>query len=52
MRTYKILKKGVFEGTKKFEEKINQMAMEGWKAVGVCNGEGTYLVLLEKEREY
>ena len=52
MRIYKIEKKGLFESVSKFEKKLNQMALEGWKAVSMANGEGTILVLLEKEREY
>ncbi len=49
MRRYKILKKGLFESTTNFEERLNGMCLEGWKAVSISSPQGNQIiVLLEK----
>lgn len=48
MGKYKILKKGLFESQSKFEEKINSMAVQGWKAISISHQGGQLVVMLEK----
>jgi len=50
MDRYKIIKKGVFESTTKFEEKINSLTLEGWKAISIASDQGSIVVLMEKIR--
>ncbi len=52
MRTYKIVRKGTFESLSKFEKRLDALALEGWKALGITNDHGGTTVLMEKEREY
>lgn len=47
---YKIVKKGVFESHLKFEERINAMALEGWKALSISHQGAQLVVLMEKNR--
>lgn len=42
--TYKILTKGPFENIQKFEQRLNQMSMEGWRVITSMSS-GMYLVL-------
>lgn len=48
MKKYQLLKKGVFESQDKFENRINQLAFEGWKAVSISHYGGQMVVLMEK----
>ncbi len=50
MTNYKILRKGVFEKEKTFEERLNSMALEGWVAKSVTMHGGQLIVLMEKSR--
>lgn len=50
MGRYKIISKGVFEKTSKFEDKINQMASEGWRVVSSSMESGALYVIMERER--
>lgn len=41
---YKLIQKGPFEKKEKFEQKLNSLALEGWRVItSMSNGE--YLVL-------
>lgn len=48
MKKYQLLKKGVFESQDKFENRINQLAFEGWKAISISHYGGHMVVLMEK----
>ncbi|MCB0802113.1 MAG: hypothetical protein HND54_08695 [Bacteroidetes bacterium] len=50
MNQYKIIKKGVFEKESSFEERMNSMAREGWRALSVAVQGGVMVVLMEKNR--
>jgi hypothetical protein len=50
MGRYKIVSKGVFERTSKFEERLNQMAAEGWRVVSSSTESGVIYVIMERER--
>ncbi len=50
MAKYKIAKKGVFESQMKFEERINSLALEGWKALSISHQGAQMVVLMEKTR--
>ncbi|MGB0391155.1 MAG: hypothetical protein ACPGRC_01630 [Salibacteraceae bacterium] len=50
MRTYKVLKKGVFESAEKFEARLNEKASMGWKAISIAADNSQQVVLMEKER--
>ncbi len=50
MRTYKIVKKGVFETQLKFEEKVNSFSAQGWKAISISSQGNLLVILMEKER--
>jgi hypothetical protein len=50
MINYKVLRKGVFERESNFEEKMNSMALEGWKAISIAVHGGITVVLMEKTR--
>lgn len=41
---YKLIAKGPFEKAEKFEARLNQMAMEGWRVITNMS-QGAYLVL-------
>jgi hypothetical protein len=45
---YRIVKKGVFESHTKFEERINSMTIEGYKAISISHQGTQLVVLLEK----
>ena len=47
---YKIVRKKTFEKEVNFEERLNNMAREGWRAVSIT-GQGTVvIVLMERDR--
>ena len=50
MTNYKIVKKGVFESHLKFEEKINSMSLEGWRALSVSHQGAQMVILMEKNK--
>lgn len=47
---YKIVKKGVFEREAKFEERLNSLYLEGWRAVNIAFQGASMVVLMEKGR--
>lgn len=49
MDRYKLIKKGVFESQVKFEERINSMAIQGWKAISISHQGAQLVVLMQKE---
>ena len=49
MENYKILKKGVFESQSKFEEKVNSLALKGWRAISLSHQGSQMVVLMEKK---
>jgi len=48
MDKYKIVKKGVFQSLASFQDQLNGLAVEGWKAVSISNYGNTMHVLLER----
>jgi len=50
MRTYKIVKRKIFERESKFEVRLNELSSIGWKAVSMTMHGGLLTVLMEKER--
>ena len=50
MRTYKIVKRKVFESEEKFEARLNEFSSLGWKAISITLNGGLLTVLMEKER--
>ncbi|CAD5254030.1 MULTISPECIES: hypothetical protein [unclassified Imperialibacter] len=50
MEKYKFLKKGGLESLEKFERKLNEMVMTGWRVVNFTNDHGGFVVLLERIR--
>ena len=50
MDQFKIVKKGVFESHLKFEEKINSLALEGWRAISISHQGAQMVVLMEKKK--
>jgi len=50
MEKYKIIYKGFFESVSKFEERLNALSLEGWKAISIASDQGSMKVLLEKKR--
>ncbi len=49
--TYKIVKKGLFESIEKFENRLNELATEGWIAVSISSEHNnSVVVLMKKER--
>ena len=50
MRTYKIVKKKVFESEDKYEARINEFSSMGWKALSITVHGGQQLVLMEKDK--
>jgi hypothetical protein len=50
MEKYSIVKKGVFESHTKFEEKINSLALQGWKALSISHQGAQMVVLMEKAK--
>ena len=50
MRSYKIVKKKLFESEEKFETRLNELSGMGWRATSIAEHGGQQLVLMEKER--
>ena len=44
---YKVIQKGPFERIEKFEQKLNELALEGWRVVTVVSD---IYVILGKEK--
>ena len=43
-----ILKQGIFEGKKAFEERVNHEANQGWKARSIAADAGRMAILMER----
>ena len=41
---YKVVSKGAFESVEKFEQKLNKLAMEGWRVITNFSS-GVYLIM-------
>lgn len=50
MGKYRIVKKGVFESQIKYDERINSLALEGWRAISISHQGAQMVVLMEKTR--
>jgi hypothetical protein len=50
MRTYKIVKKKIFESDKKFEIRINELSALGWRAISIALHGVQHIILMEKDR--
>lgn len=50
MRTYKIVKRKVFESDEKFENRLNEFSTMNWKAISMTLYSGQLTVLMEKEK--
>ena len=50
MTNYKLLRKGVFERSKRFEERLDSLGLEGWRAISITKDGGLIVVLMEKSR--
>jgi len=50
MEKYKIIKKGVFQSVSSFEEKVNTLSADGWKAISLTSDNSHMYVLMERER--
>lgn len=50
MDKYKIVNKGIFQSVKSFEERINGLNAEGWKAISMSADNSKMYVLMERER--
>ena len=51
MPNYKFLKKKAFEKIEKFEKRVNDMAMQGWKVINFTREHGEIVVLFERDRQ-
>ena len=47
---YKLEKKGAFESYKSFEQKLNDLSMQGWRVVNVFSDGAFVVAALEKKR--
>ena len=52
MDEYKLLAQNVFESTKKFEKRLNEICNQGWKPISIAAGQGGNTVLLQKVDKY
>jgi hypothetical protein len=50
MDKYRIIRKGLIQSIKSFEEQINGMAAEGWKVVTASSDNGSMYVIMERQR--
>lgn len=48
MERYRLVSKGIFESTDKFEKRLNALSLEGWKAISISHNGGHMVVLMEK----
>lgn len=46
---YRLIKKGAFESLKKFEQRLNEECVSGWKAISISDANSSITVLLERE---
>ena len=51
MTNYKLIKKGIFERESSFEERLNSLALEGWRAISITKDSGILVVLMQKSRQ-
>ena len=52
MDEYKILSQKVFESTKAFEKRLNEVCHKGWKPISIAAGQGGNTILLQKVERY
>lgn len=50
MNNYKFIKQKAFEKMDKFEKRVNDATMQGWKVNSFTSDHGSLTVLLERER--
>ena len=50
MDKYKIIKKGLIQSLKSFEEQVNGLAAEGWRVVSASSDNATIYVIMERQR--
>jgi len=50
MTNYKLIKKGIFERESSFDERLNSLALEGWRAISITKDSGILVVLMQKSR--
>ena len=50
MDRYKVVRKKAFEKHARFEERINSLALEGWKAISITSEGTSMIVLMEKSK--
>lgn len=50
MEQYKVIRKGPFERYQKFEERLNALYLEGWRAISMSHQGAQMVVLMEKNR--
>ncbi len=50
MNNYKFIRQKAFEKMDKFEKRVNDATMQGWKVNSIASDNGTVTVLLERER--
>lgn len=46
---YRLIKKRAFESLEKFEQRLNEECVGGWKAISISDTNGSITVLLERE---
>jgi len=49
MTRYRIVKKAIFETQQKFEERLNNLTLEGWYAISMSHHGAQIVVLMEKK---
>lgn len=52
MEEYKLFSQKAFESTVKFEKRLNEICMKGWKAISIAAGTGGNVILLQKIDKY
>jgi len=50
MGIYKIARKGIFESIAAFEDRINALYTEGWRATSITSDNSRMIVLMERQR--
>lgn len=48
MDEYKILNQKVFESSKSFERRLNEICQHGWKPISITSDHGSKSILLQK----
>jgi hypothetical protein len=52
MDEYKLLSQKVFESTKAFEKRLNEICQKGWKPISIAAGQAGNTILLQKIDKY